>query len=68
MAGRMPILGQRDIGEASGEAVDERHDGVAVADRQRAAGHEIILHVDDEKDIPFIDRDSSSHGVTPWRE
>jgi hypothetical protein len=64
----MPILGQDDIGEALAEAIDERDDRIAVGDRQRAAGHEIILHVDDEKDVPFVDRNASGHGVTPWRE
>ena len=67
VAGGVPILGQHDMGEALAEAVDERHDRIAVADRQRAAGHEIILHVDDEKDVPFVNRNPNGHGVTPWR-
>jgi hypothetical protein len=47
----MPILRQRDMIEALGEPVDDRHDRVAVADCERAARTEIVLHVDDEQQI-----------------
>jgi hypothetical protein len=42
----MPILGQRDMIEALGEAIDDRYYGIAVGDRKRAAGAKIVLHVD----------------------
>jgi hypothetical protein len=42
----MPILGQRDMIEALGEAIDDRYHGIAVGDRKRAAGAKIVLHVD----------------------
>ena len=68
MAGRVPVLGQHDIGEASAEAIDERDDRIAVGDRQRAAGHEIVLHVDDEQDVPLVDGDClRTWRLTPWR-
>src|SRR5260370_38788682 len=47
----MPIVGQHDMAEAHGEPIDDRHDRVAVGDRERAAGAEIVLHVDDQQQI-----------------
>jgi hypothetical protein len=34
----MPILGQHEMVEALCEAIDDRHHGVAVGNRKRAAG------------------------------
>jgi hypothetical protein len=31
--------------EALGEAIDDRHYGIAVGDRKRAAAAEIVLHI-----------------------
>ncbi len=42
----MPILGQRDMIEALGETIDDRYHGIAVGDRECAAGAKIVLHVD----------------------
>ncbi len=47
----MPILGQHDMVEALGEAIDDRHHRIAVGNRERAAGAEIVLHVDDQQQI-----------------
>ena len=51
VARRMPVLGQRDMSEALGETVDDRHHGIAVGHRERAAGAEIVLHIDDQQQI-----------------
>jgi hypothetical protein len=37
--------------EVFGETIDDRHHGVAVGDRKRAAGTEIVLHIDDQQHI-----------------
>jgi len=47
----MPILGQNDMAEALTEAIDDRHHGIAVGDRKRAAGAKIVLHVDYKQQI-----------------
>ncbi len=46
----MPILCQQDVFEAWRDAVDDRNHLVAAFDGKRAAGQEIVLDVDDEKD------------------
>ena len=51
MARRMPILGQHDMAEALGKAIDDRHHGIAVGNCKRAARAEIVLHVDDQQQI-----------------
>src|SRR5213079_1031995 len=43
----MPILGQRDVSKTFGEAIDDGHHRIAVGNRERAAGAEIVLHIDD---------------------
>jgi hypothetical protein len=47
----MPILGQHDMVEAFGKAIDDRHHGIAVGNRKRATGAEIVLHIDDQQHI-----------------
>ena len=64
MAGRMPVLGQDDVDEALHQAIDQRRDRVAVGDRQRAAGHEVVLHVDDQQRVPLVDGECLGHGVS----
>jgi len=51
MAGWMPVLGQHDVIEAFDETIDDRHHGVAVGNRKRSAGTEIVLHVDYQQQI-----------------
>jgi hypothetical protein len=47
----MPILGQRNVIEALGETIDDRHHGVAVGDRKCSAGTKIVLHIDYQQQI-----------------
>jgi hypothetical protein len=47
----MPILGQHDMVEAFGKAIDDRHHGIAVGNGKRAAGAEIVLYVDNQQQI-----------------
>ena len=49
MAGGVPVLRHDDVLELLGELVDDRHDLLAALDRQRAAGDEAVLHVDDDQ-------------------
>ena len=49
MAGGMPVLRQHDMLGVPDQLVDQRHDLVAAGHRQRAAGAEIVLQVDDDK-------------------
>src|SRR3954447_4196517 len=51
MACRMPVLGQRDMAETFGEAINDRHHCVAIAHRKRPARTEIILHVDYQQQV-----------------
>jgi hypothetical protein len=44
----MPVLGQHYGFEALDQLINRRDDGITVRDRQRAAGAEIVLHVDDD--------------------
>ena len=66
MAGRMPVLGQDDVFEALCEAVDHRDDLVSFRNRQRAAGTEIVLHVDDDQ--RFVRHVVSLAGPYPGHE
>src|ERR671910_586381 len=61
--GRVPILRQDNMLEACNQVVDQWHDLVPTGHRKRAAGAEIVLHVDDdqcllvhEKVCPVLDR------------
>jgi hypothetical protein len=47
----MPVLGQHHVIEAFGETIDDRHHGIAVGNRKRAAGAEIVLHIDYQQQI-----------------
>ena len=51
MALGMPILRQDDILELLSHLVDDRNDFVPVCRRKSAPGAEVILHVDDDKNI-----------------
>jgi hypothetical protein len=37
--------------EAFGETIDDRHHGIAIGNRKRAAGAEIVLHIDCQQQI-----------------
>jgi|GEM_PF-5960620 len=62
MSGRVPVLRENDMFEAAGKQVDRRNDFVAARHGKKAAGTEIILNVDDQKDIVGLDRDVFWHG------
>ena len=59
MTARMPVLRQDDMLEILHEFVDQRHDLVAARHRQRAAGAEVVLQVDDNKRLVGHDSLSS---------
>jgi len=59
----MPVLGQHHVIEAFGKAIDHRHHGIAVSDRKRAAGAEIVLHIDDQQHIIIAGLDLHSGPV-----
>ena len=49
MAWAMPVLRQHDIGEPAGEPVDGIDDLVTARHGKGAAGHEVVLHIDDKQ-------------------
>ena len=55
MVGGVPVLREDDVLETRRDGMDGRNDGVAVGHGERAAGAEIILHVDDEEDVLWSD-------------
>jgi hypothetical protein len=57
----MPILREHDMREIAGQPVHHRHDLVATRHGERAARAEIVLHVDDQQQVPFR---RSRHGAT----
>src|SRR5258705_6506670 len=74
----MPVLRQHDVIEALSKAIDDRDHGIAVANRQRTAAAEIILHVDDQQHIvvaylhvepaPKLISQNSSAKQTSWQQ
>ena len=44
-------------GQSAGKAVDDRHHRVAVGNGKRAAGAEIVLHVNNEQQIIVVGQD-----------
>ena len=49
MLRRMPVLGEHDVLEARGDAIDDRDDGVASRHGKRASGQEVVLDVHDDE-------------------
>ena len=49
--GGMPVLRRHDMREAAHQPVDAGDHGVAVGHGERAAGAEIVLHVDGEEGV-----------------
>jgi len=47
----MPVLRRKGMDEPRQQAIDDRHDGIAVRDRQLAAGHEGRLYVYQAQDV-----------------
>lgn len=48
---RVPVLGEDDVTEERRDLVDRRDDGIAVGNGELATGTEVVLHIDDEKDV-----------------
>jgi len=57
VAGRVPVLREDDVREARGEHVDACDDRIAARHCQRAAGAEIILHVNNDEGVCGLDGD-----------
>ena len=55
VVGSVPVLGEDDVLEMLGGAMDGLDDGVAIGNGERATGAEVVLHVDDEKDVVWSD-------------
>jgi hypothetical protein len=55
MTWRMPILGQHDVVEALGQAIDDGHDVIAIGNGQSPARAEIVLHVDRQQQVVRTD-------------
>jgi hypothetical protein len=53
----MPILGQGDVIKALDQAIDDRHHAIAVGNRKRSAGAEIVLHVNNKQQIIVVGLD-----------
>lgn len=51
VAGGVPVLSEDDVVELCSESVDTGDDLVATTDGKGAAGHEVVLHVDDEEGV-----------------
>ncbi len=51
MSGGVPVLRQDDVIEAGGERVETRNDLVAPCYGEGASGEEVVLHIDDKKNI-----------------
>src|SRR5207244_1322003 len=51
VAARMPVLGQDHMGKFARQPVDRRNDLVAVLDGEGPARAEIVLEIDDKKDV-----------------
>src|SRR5262245_48944341 len=61
MVGRMPILGEYDVDEPTGEMIDRGNDFVPVRHRQTSPGAEIILNIDNDQDVAFINGNLPTH-------
>src|SRR5262245_61315452 len=48
---RMPILSQHHVGEFSRQHIDQRYNLMSTRHRQIAAGAEVILNIDHQKDV-----------------
>jgi len=59
MPRRMPVLSKGDVAKTLLQAIDQRNDLIAVLNRKRAAGAEVILQIDDDEGVSGLRR----HGV-----
>src|SRR5215472_115179 len=54
MSPRVPILGQDDVREFGRQPINGRNNLVALRHGERPAGTEIVLHIDNKKDIAIV--------------
>src|SRR6516165_6230316 len=64
MAGWMPILRQHHVLEPRGQPIDHRHDLIAARNREASFGTEVVLDVDNQKDVLVADRKLCGHAGT----
>ena len=57
----MPILRHDHLRKGADQPIDQRQDRLAVRHRQRAATHEVVLHVDDDQRILAARGERISH-------
>ena len=70
VVGGMPVAGRHDRFEAGRQGVGHRYRRVAVGDGQRAAGHEVVLQINDDQRIHRLLRGHwgiRRPRVPPWR-
>jgi len=48
--------------EASGQTIDQRNHLVSTRNRQRAAGTEVVLDIDDQQRVAVADGETLAHG------
>jgi hypothetical protein len=60
--GRVPILRKDHVLEFRRQPIDEGNDGVALGDRERAAGHKVILQVDEQEKVAYARPATLVHG------
>src|SRR6476620_5787861 len=61
MVARMPILGEHDVNEPAGETIDLGNDFVPARHRQTTARAKIILNIDDDQDVAFVNGNLPAH-------
>src|SRR6516165_3483135 len=64
MAGWMPILRQHHVLEPRGQPIDHRHDLIAARNREASFGTEVVLDVDNQKDVLVADPKLCGHAGT----
>jgi len=61
VSGGVPVLREDDVGEARRERVEGRDDGIAIGNCKCAPGAEVILDIDDEDGVCWLE-DNRLHG------
>jgi len=57
----MPVLREHHMREAFGQTIDQRHHLVAMRNRQRPAGTEVVLDIDHQQRIAIADGEMPAH-------
>jgi len=64
MARWMPILRQHHVPEPRGQPIDQGHDFVATRNREASTRAEVVLDVDNQKDVLITNRKVWAHPGT----